>query len=456
MGVIDPRVAVKTLGGCKVLSPFYEHVMKTSARDRGFLCDSERVLYDVTTCGAEITGEECGHEYCPEKEDLPTSFSFERAGPREKIYFRPADVRAGIVTCGGLCPGLNNVIYALTTALWRNYQVREIFGFRFGYAGLVADSGYAPVRLDPDMVDGWTGLGGTKLGSSRGNQDPRRMVDFLEKNEINILFAVGGDGTMRGALDIAEEIDRRAAKISLIGIPKTIDNDIVFLDTTFGYRTAVEVAAKAIESAHVESKGAPNCVGLVKLMGRDSGFIACAASLATGYPNYVLIPEQPVNLDKFLTSLKRRLFKRQHAVVVVAEGVGQELMQAENAPKDASGNAVYGDIGLFLKNAIAQRFKQEKFEHSIKYIDPSYTIRSVPANADDAVYCLHLGQDAVHAAMAGKTEILLGSVNGKMVHLPIGLIVNKRKKVDLFSPLWRMVTQMTEQLDIFADNAPED
>ena len=438
-----PDTRVKTLGECAVPSPFLQFDPERKYLNKVFVDDRNRVLHNGTVYLAEgnPAPQPCG----------TGQLTFEQGGPREKIFFRPEEVRAGIVTCGGLCPGLNNVIFAVTSALWHNYGVRNITGFRYGYAGMVEHSGYAPQHLTPDLVDGWQQVGGTQLGSSRGNQDPIEIVDYLQKLGINLLFTVGGDGTMKGALAIAREVELRGLKMAVIGIPKTIDNDILYLDETFGYRSAVERGAEAIVCAHAESKGCPNGIGLVKLMGRDSGFIACQAALATGLANFVLIPELPINLDKFIEVLKARLVKRQHAVIVVAEGAGQDILNTSRENRDASGNVVFGDIGAYLKKYIGDRFKAENFPHSIKYIDPSYIVRSVPANAQDAVYCLQLGQDAVHAAMAGKTEMLLGRINGKMCHVPMPMVTGGRKKVDPFGVIWRMVLQNTGQGDIFRD-----
>lgn len=443
MSIID--TTVKTLGECTVPSPFLEYQPAAAARERVFICDRSRVLCDNTICASE---EKCGVAACPENSEFSSSVTFEQGGPREKIYFRPEEVRAAIVTCGGLCPGLNNVIYAVTLALWHNYGVRNITGFRYGYAGMVENSGYPPIHLTPDVVDGWQQVGGTSLGSSRGNQDPVDVVNYLQKLGVNVLFAVGGDGTMKGALAIAKEVELRGLKMAVIGIPKTIDNDILYLDETFGFRSAVERGAEAIFCAHAEAKGSPNGIGLVKLMGRDSGFIACQAALATGQANYVLIPEVPFDLGRFIASLRRRLERKQHAVIVVAEGAGQDLLQNAGDNRDASGNVLFADVGAFLKKHITTCFKEQNFRHSVKYIDPSYMVRSVPANAQDAVYCLHLGQDAVHAAMAGKTEMLLGNINGRMCHVPIPLVTSGRKKVERYSTLWRLVMQNTGQGDV--------
>ena len=370
--------------------------------------------------------------------------AFEKAGPRQKIYFDTSKLKCGIVTCGGLCPGLNDVIRALVLSLFHNYRVRTVFGFPYGYEGLTYRYGHAPVELDPGAVSRIHEYGGTILGSSRGNQDIGEMVDTLDRMNLGILFAVGGDGTLRGAQAIAGEIQRRGLKISVIGIPKTIDNDISYVERSFGFETAVSEAVKAIDAAHTEAKGARNGIGLVKLMGRESGFIAVFASLARSDVNFCLIPEVPFTLDKLLESVRDRLQRRGHAVIVVAEGAGQDLV-GDTQERDASGNVKLKDIGLFLKDRINTHFKNIGMEATLKYIDPSYTIRGVPANAYDSAFCLLLGQNAVHAGMAGRTNMVVGYWMNTFTHVPIPLAVSRRKKVDPEGWVWSSVLTSTGQ-----------
>jgi len=370
--------------------------------------------------------------------------NFEEAGPRDKIFFDPTNLACGIVTCGGLCPGLNNVIRAVVMSLHHHYGVRKIYGFQYGYEGLSPRFGHKPVELIPEVVVNIDDMGGTMLGSSRGNQDISEMVDTLEKMNISILFTIGGDGTQRGALAIGEEARRRGIRLSVIGIPKTIDNDISYIQTTFGFETAVSEATRVTYAAHSEAKGARNGVGLVKLMGRDSGFIAAYTAVVDGQVNFCLVPEVPFTLDGFLKALKARLERRKHAVIVVAEGAGQNLMETKGE-QDASGNIRYGDIGILLRDAIKEHFKKIGMEINLKYIDPSYTIRSVPANAHDSALCLLFGHNAVHAGMAGRTGIIIGFWNQRLTHVPISLAVSERKKIDPEGWVWSTVLSSTGQ-----------
>jgi len=370
--------------------------------------------------------------------------AMEQAGPREKIYFDPSKLKCGIVTCGGLCPGLNDVIRAVVLSLYHNYKVRTVFGFPYGYEGLTYRFGHIPVELDPAAVSRIHEYGGTILGSSRGNQDVSEMVDTMDRMNLGMLFAVGGDGTLRGARDIAEEIQRRGLKISVIGIPKTIDNDISYVERSFGFETAVSEAVESIDAAHTEAKGARNGIGLVKLMGRESGFIAVFAALARSDVNICLIPEVPFSMEKLLANVRARLQNRGHAVIVVAEGAGQELLGDTNE-RDASGNVKFKDIGLFLKDRINAYFKGVGMDATLKYIDPSYTIRSVPANAYDSAFCLLLGQSAVHAGMAGRTNMVVGYWMNTFTHVPIPLAVSARKKVDPDGWVWSSVLTSTGQ-----------
>ncbi len=373
--------------------------------------------------------------------------TFEPAGPRRRIYFDPARLACAVVTCGGLCPGLNDVIRALVLTLHHHYGVGRILGYRYGYSGLSA----APVRpamsLDRETVGQVHLQGGTLLGSSRGPQDSGEMVETLVRDGVAILFAIGGDGTLRGALALHEEIARRGLDIAVIGIPKTIDNDLPWTERSFGFTTAVEEAAKVIAGAHVEARGAWNGVGLVKLMGRHSGFIAEHATLATSDVNFCLIPEVPFSLageGGFLQVLGRRLEERHHAVVVVAEGAGQDLLPA-NDDQDLSGNRSLGDIGTFLKAEIQRYCGQRDIPVTVKYIDPSYTIRSLPANALDSELCLMLGQYAVHAGMAGRTAMSVGYWNQRFTHVPLTLGCQGRRSVDPQANTWQRVLGVTGQ-----------
>ena len=398
-----------------------------------FTRDDERVLYHSrladmkawTTVGAEPP-------------------SIEAAGPREKLYFDSAQLACGIVTCGGLCPGLNDVIRAIVLSLHYHYGVDKVYGFRFGYEGLVQQIGHEPLRLTPETVQRIHEAGGTVLGSSRGPQDPAEMVKTLRGLNIGILFAIGGDGTLRGAQKIAEEATRQGMALSVIGVPKTIDNDVCFVQKTFGFETAVAEARRAIYAANTEAEAARNGIGLVKLMGRDSGFVAAFSVLVDSQANFCLVPEVPFALEKFLGELKARLARRGHAVIVVAEGAGQELL-AKTGERDASGNVKYGDIGTFLRDAIKEHFQKAGIAISIKYIDPSYTIRSVPANPHDSAFCLLLGHNAVHAGMSGRTKMVVGFWNHQFTHIPITLAVSQRKKIDPEGTLWSSVLAATGQ-----------
>jgi 6-phosphofructokinase 1 len=377
----------------------------------------------------------------------------EKAGPRELLYFNPAHVHAGIVTCGGLCPGLNDVIRALVRSLWNRYGVRRISGIRFGYKGFLPEYALPIMPLDPDVVDDIHKIGGTILGSSRGGGSrTAEIVDAIERLNLNMLFTLGGDGTQKGSLAIADELERRHLKVAVIGIPKTIDNDLLYIDRSFGFETAVEKASEAVSAAHAEAHSSMNGIGLVKLMGRDSGFIAIHTALATHEANFVLIPETRFELDGpngLLAHLETRLQKRRHAVIVVAEGAGQELLEEQNGSAnpavDASGNLKLGDIGSFLREKILGYFKTRGLEVNLKYIDPSYMIRSAPACPTDSVYCERLANNAVHAAMAGKTRVLIGMVNNEFVHLPTALVVSNRNRVDPEGSLYRDALDSTGQ-----------
>ncbi len=373
---------------------------------------------------------------------------FELAGPREKLYFNPAETRAGIVTCGGLCPGLNNVIRSLFLEMYHRYGIREVIGFRGGYQGLDPARGQAPTMLTCDYVDDIHREGGTVLDTSRGPVDTNIAVDNLIRLGVNILFTIGGDGTQRGGNDLFQEARRRGHPLAVVGVPKTIDNDVPFVARTFGFQTAVEEAAKVLTAAHTEAHSVEHGVSVVKLMGRNAGFIAAGATIANQDVNFTLIPEVPFKLHGpggFLTALKQRVVRRKHAVVVVAEGAGQDLLQEGPAEIDASGNVKHKDIGLFLKQKIETYFKVENTPVVVRYFDPSYLLRSVPADAEDAILCDLFARSAVHAAMAGKTGLVIGYLHDLLIHVPIELAVASKKRLNPNSLFWQAVLASTGQ-----------
>ena len=425
-----PDLTIEKLGFSSIVSPLL--------RSAGFTNDHEKILLyshskDIKACQRA-------------DKKLPM---FERAGPRQKIFFDAKKINCGIVTCGGLCPGLNDVIRTIVLSLTWQYGVKKIFGFHYGYAGLSSIAPKEPLALTPESVDEIHLKGGDILSLSRGQQDSDDIVSNLEKREISLLFVIGGDGTLRGASDIVKAIKKRNFKIGVIGVPKTIDNDICAVEQSFGFSTAVEASRSAICGAHEEAKAAWNGVGLVKLMGRDSGFIAAYATLSNSDVNFCFIPEVSLVLkgkNGFFLSLEKRLDRKHHALIVVAEGAGQDLIQGDRyQKKDASGNIAYKNIGEFLKKEITQYFKNKKKPLVLKYIDPSYIIRSIPANSQDSAFCLMLGQNAVHAGMSGRTNMVIGYSNQYFVHIPISLAILKKKKVDPNGHLWQTVLETTGQ-----------
>lgn len=435
----NTRFMVDTLG-----SPERENPIARMG-DFEFVDEGQRLLYNPHTSALPL-GETDG--------EAPPA-SFELAGPRRQIYFDPGQVRAAIVTCGGLCPGLNGVIRSLVMELWHRYGCPQIYGVRYGYHGLGPESPDL-VPLRPSDVSEIHSQGGTILGSSRGTPGVEAIVDTLERRGINMLFTIGGDGTMRGAAAIWEAAQVRRLKLSIIGIPKTIDNDIPYVRRSFGFETAVGVATGSIHSAHVEARGTHNGIGLVKLMGRHSGYIAASAALAAGHANFCLIPEVPFGLEGdngLLALLDRRLAERQHAVLVVAEGAGQEFFEGAETGYDASGNAKLGDIGGYLRRRLEQHFDARGIGIALKYIDPSYMIRSAPANPNDQLFCARMAQNAVHAGMAGKSGMLVGYWLGRVTHVPMRALEQRQNHINPKGELWFNVLETTGQPSRIGDPA---
>jgi 6-phosphofructokinase 1 len=439
LAIESADLRVEQLGATSIASPMARYLVGRSSSVH-YVHESDRVLLDDTLEMAVARAKPVS--------ELP---SFEPGGPRERLFFDPADTKVGVVTCGGLCPGLNNVIRGLVLELTQNYGVTDIVGFRDGYRGLVDDA--ATIQLTVAAVRDIHNRGGTILGTSRGDQDAGVMVAKLRRLGVSVLFVLGGDGTLRGAQKIADAAAADGYVLSVIGVPKTIDNDIPYMDHSFGFQTAFSRAAESIRAAHTEASSTTNGVGLVKLMGRHSGFIACYAALANHEVDFVLIPEVLFEMDGehgFLHHLRRRIDSQGHAVVVVAEGAGQQLLPSDGL-HDASGNPRLADIGQHLRDRIVECFAASAAELSLRYVDPGYAIRSVPANAYDAVFCIRLAQAAVHAAMAGRTAMVVGRWHGRFVHVPISLATASRNQVDPDGDLWMSVLEATGQPLHFAD-----
>lgn len=428
--IIDCNTEIADLGPAKIQTPI---------KDQRYVDETKPLTLMMT------------REEFAELDDDSVPMDFEKAGPRRKLYFDPSKAKCAIVTCGGLCPGINDVIRAIVMESHYHYGIPSVLGICNGLRGFIPDYGYDVIELTPARVSDIHHFGGTILGSSRGPQDPEEIVDSLERLNVNVLFVIGGDGTMRAAKAIVDAVGRRKRKIAVIGVPKTIDNDINFITRSFGFDTAVQKATEAIECAHVEATGLDMGVGLVKLMGREAGFIAAQATLAMQDVNFVLVPEDRFELEGdhgLLMALERRLVARKHAVIVCAEGAGQHLIATETK-KDASGNPKLGDFCGFLSGKIKKHFAARDLEVNLKFIDPSYIIRSVPANAGDRVYCGFLGQNAVHAAMAGKTGMIVTQLQSSMVHLPLELVARDRRNLNIESDYWCKVMETTGQRNYF-------
>jgi 6-phosphofructokinase 1 len=449
---IDYDFTIASLGECTIPSPVNVSY---------FVPEKRRLLFNTYI-----------NEFDSLKSPDGSPLSFEMAGPRDKIFFDPSKTKAAIVTCGGLCPGINDVIRSLVMELHYRYGVHNVLGIQYGFQGFIHKYAHSVVQLTPDVVKDINNLGGSILSSSRGRQNIVEIVDTLKRMNIDLLFSIGGDGTLRGTEGIADEIERRGLNIGVVGIPKTIDNDLNLIQKSFGFDTAVSESVKAIQCAHVEAKGAPNGIGLVKIMGREAGHIAAGAALAQNDVNFVLIPEVPFDLEGekgLLKAIEKKLRNSTHCVILVAEGAGQDNMRDEEQKKenpttenlshgptcsypanrykietDASGNPRLLDIGAFLKKRITDYFAKSGTEVNIKYIDPSYMIRSVPANACDSRYCGALGQYAVHAGMAGKTGMIVGMVKDEYVHIPLKMI-GSGTQLDPHGNIWMRVLEATGQ-----------
>ncbi|HJO94400.1 MAG TPA: ATP-dependent 6-phosphofructokinase [Victivallales bacterium] len=431
-GTTDIDFDVKRLGKAKLLSPLSD-IENLELKKSYYIRDNkDRVRFDSLV----------------NIKEEPNVISFEKAGPRSKIYHDPNRTKAGIITCGGLCPGLNDVIRSIVKELEIWYKVKKVWGFRFGYQGLAQNPEYPPVLLSPDEVEDIHTRGGTILGSSRGNPPIDEMIQSLEDKGINILFCIGGDGTLKGAHALAEEIEKRGLEISIIGIPKTVDNDIPFVEKSFGFQTAVEEASKALDCVHVEATCTPHGIGIVKLMGRDAGFITAYATRSSGSVDFCLIPEMNFSLAEkggLYDEVREVLAEKGHAVIAVAEGAGQNIIGIQDSTDD-SGNVKFNDIGRYIRDDLGRHFADKwDMKVNIKYISPSYQIRSVPANSQDSIFCADLARFAVDAGMAGKTDMMVGHWKGEFTNVPLSATLNIKRRMRKDHRGWLSVLASTGQ-----------
>ncbi|CDW89434.1 6-phosphofructokinase 3-like [Stylonychia lemnae] len=401
--------------------------------------------------------------------EVVQSLKFTKGGPREHVFFNPKTVKAAIVTCGGLCPGLNVVIREIVMSLYFNYEAHEIYGIQWGYKGFYTNPDKSWIELTPQVVKNIHKLGGTILGSSRGGFQKDKILDEIQKRGINQVYIIGGDGTHRGINELIKRAMERRMIISFVGIPKTIDNDIPIIDNSFGFNTACEVAERMIEAAYTEATNAQNGIGLVKLMGRYSGFIARNASLANGNVDMCLIPELPFELEGpkgFYEQIITKLKEQNHCVIVVAEGAEEGLINPNEKitqveKRDDSNNLIFDDIGKFLRDAIPKYAKtKHQMAVTLKYIDPTYAIRSVPANAVDTIMCAKLAQNAVHGAMSGYTGFSVGVVRNAVAYIPITTLIDAGvNRVSMTERTWQRLMAQNRQKyminDDFKDKAWE-
>ena len=386
--------------------------------------------------------------------ELPASWAV-RAGPRDTIYFDPSAITAGIVTVGGLCPGVNHILQALVVALTA-YGVRDIRGIRYGLRGFF-ETDYPPVPLSVESVDQIHLNGGTVLGTSRGGSNVPRIVDAIQLMKLDQVYLVGGNGGNAAADAIHRECKARGYPCAVVGLPKSIDNDILLIDSCFGFSTATNEAQRAIMAASVEARSAHNGIGLVKLMGRSSGFLAAQASVGAGVVDVCLLPEVTFDLQQVLSYVFDVLKRRGHAVIVVAEGAAQDTMRAElqasglEVPdeRDPSGNPLLLDVGKWLRDKLKAAAHERQTQIDLKYLSPAYMIRSVVADSGDAVYCRMLGHSAVHGAMAGFSGITAGVCSKHYVLLPSHEVVRTTRRLDPRGRLYRMMRAALGQPDFF-------
>lgn len=384
--------------------------------------------------------------------------SFPEAGPRKELCFDPHRVKAAVVTTGGLAPGLNSVVHSIVDRHFNTYELNEtlggaVYGIYDGFRGL-RDCASNSTTLNPKVTLDWLRQGGSNLGSIRFRdpQGEKHLVDEIAKSitqmAIDILYVIGGDGSQL----IAHKVAQAVPSISVLGVPKTMDNDVLWVRESFGFDTTVEQATHAINALHFEAQSTRR-VGLLQFFGAESGFVAANAALASGQVDLVLIPEAFNNLsDEQLQHYWKMLLghlddrvKRQahmpHAIVVVAEGVETALVQQKSRKLGRK-----GDFLELLKQDIAGKVRDRRGRCLEIFVnEPRHYIRSGAANAHDQIFCERLGALAVDNGLAGYTNCMVSHWLTEYVLVPLELVVQGQKSIQTSGMFWRQVETSTGQ-----------
>jgi len=328
-------------------------------------------------------------------------------------------MRLAILTSGGDCPGLNAVIRAVVRTATDHYQY-ECVGIKNGWKGAAVGD---IIPLPPLSVSGILYRGGTILGTSRFNplkdgETTARILENLTLHRIGAVICVGGDGTLRASHEIAR------MGVNVVGVPKTIDNDIQATDVTFGFHTAVQIVTDAIDRLHSTAES-HNRIMILETMGRNTGWIALSAGLAGG-ADLILIPERPFSYDKICAMLTERHKRKSFSIVVVAEGAYPEGGEAVNiGALDAFGRPRLGGIGFELAHEIEMRTSIEARVTVLGYVQ-----RGGTPVAFDRILATRFGVAAVEAVAAGKFDHFIALRGEELVAVPIADGVGQCKQVD--------------------------
>jgi 6-phosphofructokinase 1 len=334
-------------------------------------------------------------------------------------------MKIGILTGGGDCPGLNAVIRAVVRKGIFTYE-DEFVGFLEGWRGLVENN---IMELNLDAVGGILPRGGTILRTSRTNPSKRpdgidRCLAALEKNKIDALIAIGGDDT----LSVAQKLHERGAKV--VGVPKTIDNDLGGTDYTFGFDTACNIVCEALDRVHTTAE-AHNRVMVVEVMGRDAGWIALYSGIAGG-ADVILIPERPFDIDKVADSLRQRHARgRYFSIVVVAEGAKFSSQSGQGSPvlqdmgKDEFGHAKLGGIANILAREIEKRTGFETRAVILGHIQ-----RGGSPSAFDRVLATRYGLGAIDMVHRGEFGCMAALRSNKIVSITLSEAISSNRVVD--------------------------
>ena len=332
-------------------------------------------------------------------------------------------MRIGVLTGGGDCPGLNAAIRAIAHRAWMRGD--EVYGIREGWAGLLGEGSGQP--LTSEDVAGILHLGGTILGSSRTNpgrseDEMRQVEDNLRRRAIDALVTIGGDDT----LSVSAKLSDRG--FAVVGVPKTIDNDVAHTDYCIGFESAAEIVGEALDRLHTTAESHRR-VMVVEVMGRDAGWLAMAGGVGGG-ADLIIIPEEPVTLDRVVRHVQHRMEQRRFSIVVVAEGAAVEGTEPPRRRRTSRPVRSRAARDARYRHAPRGGDRAAHWHRGARYRPGSRPARRLTVDVRPRVGDQRIGAAAVDFIHEGLTGVMAASQGLEVVPVPFADIIGHNRTVD--------------------------